>query len=163
MKRITTILSAAILLAIPSIIPAQQNLAIAKVATPDVSANGAPPHVVTSLDTSEYRALIKLAVDSGRTSGKGNIREYDFIDSLGYTHNVYVTFRPEDVSWKNGRAMQIDVFVSGSATFTYAVAERGTVAYDCRCSSSVSPELRNRFDSAIVSAIKQMVALGKRK
>ena len=133
----------------------------------DMAISDAPPRVLKTLDSSEYRAIIRLAKADGHNGERVNVREYIFNDSLGYKHNLFVTHMPRDVPWTDtarSRAMQIDVFVSGKASFAYALSETsGRLIFDCRCPDSTPLALRTRYDDVIKSAVDSMIALGKKK
>lgn len=141
---------------------------IVTVTKSDLTVDGAPTRILKVLKPSEYKAVIDLATSKdGRNGEHMNIREYILNDSLGYKHDVFVTFMPKDVPWTDrafSRPMQIDVFVSGPASFTYALSETtGYLVYDCRCPSSTPMDLRTKNDSIILSAVDSMVTLGKKR
>jgi hypothetical protein len=132
----------------------------------DLTMSDAPTRVLKMVDSSEYNAVIRLVKTRGRATGKDNDRAFDFADSLRFNHEVIVTFKPDDVSWADStraRPMQIDVFVSGPASFTYALSETGRLVFDCRCADTTPVALRTKYDEIIISAVDSMVSLGKKK
>ncbi len=133
----------------------------------DLAMSDAPTRVLKILDSSEYNAVIRLVKMRGHATGKDNDRAFDFADSLRFNHEVVVTFKPDDVLWSDStraRPMQIDVFVSGPASFTYALSETtGRLVFDCRCPNTTPVAELSQYDNIIKSAVDSMVSLGKKK